>query len=689
MKKALLLGLLCLSLFHCAGFENNLESPQAVKPFTEADFESLYSDKAMGLTIENDQFVFRVFAPRAKRVELALFRSAKGPAYKVLSMTRDENGVWEYVSQKRLWKKYYGYYVHAKNEQGDMFNSAILIPDPYSKVVSTQNNYKINARTYINKCNFNWEGDSWLSPEDPRDLIVYEAHVRDLTAHPSADVNASGTYTAILEKLDYLKDLGVNAIEFLPLHDFANIEIPYKDSSTALFNTWNPYARNHWGYMSTFFFAPENYYSSAGNMIPDEYIDDKGKSMKEFKTLVKTLHREGFSVMLDVVYNHTSTYDANPFMMLDKKYYYRLDENNDFISKSGCGNDFKTERAMARKMIVESVLFWMQEYHIDGFRFDLASMIDDETLTLILEEAGKVNPNVVIVAEPWGGGIYNPEHFSELDWGSWNDRFRNGIKGQNPHDRPGFIFGNWDHGVARNNVVRFLMGSLRDDGGQYLDARHSVNYLEAHDDETFGDFVRIYLGKAQENSVIEDLTDHHILNEEELKFHKLGAFILGSSQGMSMIHSGQEFARSKIVETNEYDDAQHGMIDRNSYNKDNITNYINYDIARKNQALIDFYASVFEMRKSYPQLRKADRRDLEPFFADSEFGIGYRILKSENNDKEMLVLVNGSQDKDAYYNLPEGYWEKIFSTHNIEEKSAKNSIALEPSSGLILVKSNK
>lgn len=686
MKKALLLSLCCLSLFQCSYQENSAQILKSETPFLESQFDRLVSNKSMGFNFEKGQFVFRVFAPRAKKVELALFRSATGRAFATYPMTRDKEGVWEYSTKKRLWNKYYGYYVHAQNDPGDIFNATTLIPDPYSKVVSTQNNYKINARTYICRSNFDWEEDKWIVPNDPRDLIVYEAQLRDLTADPSARVKAPGTYLGLIEKIPYLKRLGVNAIEFLPLQDFANIEIPFKDTSTALFNTWNPYARNHWGYMTTFFFAPENYYSSAGNMNFDEFIDDKGKSINEFKTLVKTLHKEGFSVLMDVVYNHTSTYDANPFKMIDKKYYYRLDDDNNFISKSGCGNDFKTERPMSRKMIVESVLYWMQEFHIDGFRFDLGSMIDDETLSEILKEAKKINPNVVIVAEPWGGGMYNPEHFSSLNWGSWNDRFRNGIKGQNPHTRPGFIFGKWDEGVSRSNIVRFLMGSLQSDGGQYLDAKHSVNYLEAHDDETFGDFVRIYLGKAKENVLIQDLEEHHILNEEEMKYHKLGAFILGSSQGMTMIHSGQEFGRSKVIEINEFDDEHQGMIDRNSYNKDNSTNYINYDIAKKNEELINFYSSIFRLRRLYPQLRKSNREDLEPFFADSEFGIGYHIMKSDSNEHEMLVLVNGSRDKSAFYNLPDGIWEKLFSTHSIEEKNAMNYITLEPSSGVILIK---
>jgi len=686
MKKALLLFLLVLPFFQCAFQDNATQPVKPVPAFPESQFDQLYSDKTMGLSVENGRFIFRVFAPRANRVELALFRSAKDQAYASYNMLRDENGVWEYSTNKRLWNKYYGYYISAENGKGDIFNQNILIPDPYSKSVSTQNNYNINARSFIYKNNFDWEGDTWVKPKDPRDLIIYEAHVRDLTAHPSAGSDAPGTYLAAIDKIQYIKKLGVNAIEFLPLHDFANIEIPYRDTSTALFNSWNAYARNHWGYMSTFFFAPENYYGSKGNMNANAYIDDKGKSVYEFKTLVKSLHQAGIAVLMDVVYNHTSTYDPNPFKMIDKKYYYRLDENQDFISASGCGNDFKTERPMARKMIIESILYWMKEYHIDGFRFDLASMIDDETLEAIIKEAKKVNPNVVIIAEPWGGGKYNPEHFSTLNWSAWNDRFRNGVKGQNPHSRPGFIFGNWDDGVSRSNVSRFLLGSLQDDGGQYLDERHTVNYLESHDDESFGDFVRVYLGKSKENTLISDIDSHHILTPEELRYHKLGAFILGSSQGIAMIHSGQEYGQSKIIETNEFLDNNQGMLDRNSYNKDNTTNYINYQIAKQNQELVDFYSSVFRLRQVYPQLRKASRDELEPFFADSEFGIGYRISPNNDNENELIVLVNGSKDKKAFYNLPDGMWSYLFSTYPYTDDRVLNYITLKPSSGVILIK---
>lgn len=669
----------------CAFRDSGNLPPAPVTPFDLTAFDTLYSDKDLGCTFENGRFNFRIFAPRASSVRLALFKSAKGPEVESYYLQRDNQGVWEITINKKLWNYYYGYYVNAANGPGDIFQPNTLVPDPYSRAVSTRNHYQINARSFIHKCNFDWGSDTWMSPRDPRDLIIYETHLRDISAHESAGTKEKGTYGAFIEKIPYLKKLGVNAVEFLPLHDFANIEIPYRDTSTALFNTWNPYARNHWGYMSTFFFAPENYYSSAGHMNEGTYIDDRGKAVSEFKSLVKALHTAGFAVLMDVVYNHTSTYDPNPYKMIDKKYYYRLDENLDFTGVSGCGNDFKTEAPMAQKMIVESVLFWMREYHIDGFRFDLAAMIDDGTLEMIRREAVKVNPNVILIAEPWGG-TYNPDHFSDLGWASWNDQFRNGIKGQNPYTRPGFIFGRWDDGVNRENALRFLMGSLRSDGGQYRDAGHSVNYLESHDDHTFGDFVRLHLKKNREDEIIPDVRAHGKLNPEELRFHKLGAFVLGSSQGICMLHSGQEFGRSKVIEINDYPDPHQGRIDHNSYNKDNSTNYINYNIAAQNRELSDFYSAILRLRQIYPQLRKSPREALRPYYADARYGIGYQILPSGNYHEELLVLVNGSKKESAYYTLPEGGWVTLISTLPFTQERIFSGVSLPASSGIILIK---
>ena len=208
---------------------------------------------------------------------------------------------------------------------------------------------------------------------------------------------------------------------------------------------------------------------------------------------------------MDVVYNHVSNYDLNPFKFIDKKYYFRLDENGEFITGSGCGNDFKTERPMARRLIVESLLYWMREYHIDGFRFDLATLIDGKTLDVITLETRRLNPDVILIAEPWGGGKYGQEEFSRRGWAAWNDMFRNGVKGQNPRDGQGFIFGKWQGGNSPESLRHYIAGTLRTGGGPFYRAAHSVNYLESHDDETLGDFIRIGTGEVKEDQVVADV----------------------------------------------------------------------------------------------------------------------------------------------------------------------------------------
>lgn len=683
MKKSVYSGMAILVCVFCL-INTAAVNAQSFSQLSEkkTNISSSYSSKTMGCSYENGLFTFRLFAPSAQSVSLQLYRSADKKAYRNYQLKAKNNGIWEISLKKYLWQKYYTYTIKQKNDLSSDFPSTAFA-DPYSKNVSTVNNYNIQARSYICRNNFHWSDTQWQTPRYSQDLIIYEAHVRDMTAHSSAGAEHPGTYLGFIEKIPYLRSIGVNAVEFLPLHDFANMEIPYKDSTTALFNTWNPYERNHWGYMTTFFFSPENYYSTVGQMDSNSIIDDRGKSQFEFKKLVNTLHMEGFSVLMDVVYNHTSTYDANPFKCIDKNYYYRMNADGSYKSVSGCGNDFKTESPMARKLIVESILYWMQEYHIDGFRFDLASMIDDETLSEIIKQARMINPNVAIIAEPWGG-TYNPDHFSDLNWSSWNDQFRNGIKGQNPHSRKGFIFGNWDAGTSRQNVIRYLMGSLREDGGQYISSSHAVNYLEAHDDNTFGDFVRFALDLNTENEIISH-PDHGILSGDEIKIHKLGAFVLASSQGMTMIHAGQEYGRSKVMEINSIPDDDQGKIDHNSYNKDNSTNYINYDLAKINQELIEFYHYILKIRKEYPELRHSDRQLLSPFYADSEFGIGYHI-DADGDKREMLILINGSQEKPAYYQLPDGLWRSIASTDINRDEIAKKQFILAPSSGVILTK---
>src|SRR5664280_2464831 len=194
----------------------------------------------------------------------------------------------------------------------------------------------------------------------------------------------------------------------------------------------------------------------------------------------------------------------------------------------------------------------------------------------IIREAKKINPYVIIICEPWGGG-YDPEGFSLRGWGSWNDQIRNGIKGENPVNGLGWIFGHWYGDNNPDRIKSYVNGTLvQDKKGLFQKKEHSVNYLESHDGYTFGDFIRIGTKDVRPDDIINDIDSNALLSAAQLKLNKLGALFLFTSQGITMMHSGQEFARSKVIARSYVKDKNVGKLDHNSYEKDNETNYINY-----------------------------------------------------------------------------------------------------------------
>jgi pullulanase/glycogen debranching enzyme len=337
----------------------------------------------------------------------------------------------------------------------------------------------------------------------------------------------------------------------------------------------------------------------------------------------------------------------------------------------------------------------MTEYKVDGFRFDLANLIDEETCKMIIEEARKINPNVIIIAEPWGGG-YNPSGFSKMGWAAWNDQARNGIKGENPFNRQSFIFGKWDYGVNQDVMKRFFAGTLEILGGLFQTHEHSINYLESHDNYTLGDFIRLAIGKIEKNDVVQDEKKHVSLTPIELKINKLAALTLFTLQGPIMIHEGQEFARSKVIAQTDVDDIHIGTIDENSYNKDNETNYINYNHIEWNKDLWDYYKGLIELRKKLPQIRNSKLKDLT-FLVDekNQFCVGYHSTKKAEKvgeiNTEVVVVVNGSQTFTGEINLPEGEWivladgSKVYS--DVDAKLVfQGKVLVPPIEGMILIK---
>ncbi len=473
--------------------ENSVEQ-LIVNPPQQKKFDQLYSDKKLGSFVKEGKTFFRVFSPSAEDVKLIMFENPEHVFGKAYEMGKDENGVWEVSLEGELYGSFYGYRVKHRDIPGI---ENIICLDPYAKAVTTFNTYFNPRRAIVIKeDDYNWEGDEWLQM-DWRDLIIYEMHIRDMTEHRSSGAKERGTYKGLIEKgksggIDYLKSLGVNAVELLPAQEFANIEIPFKDSLNSKFNSWNPYERNHWGYMTAAYFAPEAYYSeNVRNIEWNKWSGKEANAVNDFKGMVKAFHKEGIAVIMDVVYNHISEYELGNLKEIDKQYYFRLDEHGDYIAQSYCGNDFKTERPMSRRLIVESILYWMKEYHVDGFRFDLGKLIDWETIEEVIQEAQKINPQVIFVCEPWGGG-YDPSGFSVRGWGAWNDQIRNGIKGENPFNGNGWIFGKWYGNNDPDRIKSYVSGTLiNDKHGLFKLPEHSVNYLESHDGYTLGDFIRL------------------------------------------------------------------------------------------------------------------------------------------------------------------------------------------------------
>lgn len=663
-------------------------------------FDSLSSSKELGCIVEKKKTTFRVFAPRATGVQLVLFDKYDEEKGEEFAMKRHRDGVWSHVIPKNLTGKLYGYRVSGPAGKGEMFDDRVVIGDPYSKAVVTKNNYHHPAKTLILDTSYDWEGDTFVILPDHSRLIIYEAHVRDLTAHPSSGISARGTYVGLTKQgqiggMSYLKDLGINAIELLPIQKFGNMEIPFRDSTArneeGEYNTWNPYSRNHWGYMTSYYFTPETYYATDGTMEPDKYNGSDGRAVREFKDMVKAFHREGIAVILDVVFNHTSQYDYNPFKYIDKFYYFHCDSSGRFMKVSGCGNDFRTDRRMSRRMIVDCIKYWMTEYHIDGFRFDIATMIDRETCKEIAAEAKIINPSVALIAEPWGGGKWDPPGFSDIGWAAWNDWFRNSVKGQNPRTDLGFIFGKLQGRNTTKSFMSALTGTLREDGGLFLKKEHSINYLESHDNYTLGDFVRLGLGDARENQVITDVVSFVRLTPQQLAIHKLAALFLFTSQGPVMIHEGQEFARSKAISPTPAPDPKVGMLDHNSYEKDNATNYLNYTHREINRELYDYYRGLIEVRRHHSIFGSAPKRALKFLETKDEFLIAFKLgpEKSLKEDKSFVVILNGNPKQSFESALPDGRWTIVANAKGVALDgrlgTASGKIAIPPTSGIILM----
>ena len=619
---------------------------------------------------------FKIYAPNSDKVKLVIFEKVDDESGYEYPMEKLVNGDWRYFLKNAPLGTMYGYRL-----TGPWNDENVIVADPYSKATVTQNNWRHVAKSLVIDASFDWEGDTWTNIH-PRDLIIYESHVRDMTVHKSSNATAKGSYLGFIEKdqnggIEHLKSLGVNAVQFLPLWDFANFEIPYKQDADGMYNDWNPYERNHWGYMPTFFMAPESYYATDGTNEPLAWNGTDGRAISEMKSMVKSLHKEGMAVILDVVVNHISNYDWHPLKYIDKTVYFKLDKQGDFLSQC-CGNLLASDHQPVRDYIIESLKYWMTDYHIDGFRFDQAHLLSAETATFIIDELKKINPNVIIYGEAWNK---REKEFSELGWGSFNARFRDVLRGDlHNYDEKGFLFGNFRDSESLKNLQSLILGTPN----IYQSSAHAVNFLEVHDDYCFNDYLRLSSGRNSKDDIIQDPMKHIKLDDDLLRKNKLGALILLTSQGIPIIHQGQDWAHSQIIAETDAHDPNVGKMDRNPYNKDNETNWVNWLEKEQNKELADYYSGLIDLRRTHTEFRHATKKDFK-FQGLADHALGYVIRD------RIAIYINGENSTAVETDLPEGKWQLIVNNEEVNLngiRQVSGKISIPPTSGMVLQRIN-
>ncbi len=516
--------------------------------------DRMKSDKELGAILDREHgcTTYRLFAPRASSVHLCIYDTPQyevhKPAYQKLApreryaMWKDPaDGVWEISVLGFDIGSYYSFNVDGPTGNGEGFNSLAQIGDPYARAAAhSMNNTIVIDADETNRWWSGWTDQDYVT-RAPQDLVIYEMHVRDLTIHPSSGVQPelAGTYEGLIASegkgtaIDHIKNLGATTVEIMPLAEFSNEDGGF-----------------NWGYAPVFYFAPEASYARRP-LAGSQYF--------EFKRLVNELHRRGLGVVLDVVFNHVGS--PNIFTLLDKKYFFRLNPDYTFSNFSGCGNDMKSEAPMMRRLIVDNIVYWMKEFHVDGFRFDLAELIDLDTLMEVRDAARAINPNVILISEPWSFRGENKRLLKGTGWSAWNNDFRYASKD--------FVMGRHNREWLRKNIL----GSVDTWAANPL---QPINYLESHDDMALADELCTRPDR-----------DGRSLQEIDVAANRLAATILFTSLGIPMITEGQEFIRSK-----------RGI--RNTYDKGDDVNAIRWDDRDRPAAAqaLAYYMGLIHLRQS-------------------------------------------------------------------------------------------
>lgn len=615
---------------------------------------------------------FTLWSPTADEVRLMLYDAGDGGhAYETVAMQPAEDGTWTAQVKGDLKGKFYTFNVKIRDKWlGDTPGINALAVGVNGRRAAI-----IDLKTTDPE---GWAEDRRPPLASPADVIIYEMHHRDFSIHPSSGIRNKGKFLALTEPgtlspdklatgIDHLKELGVTHVHILPSYDYASVDETKLDE-----NKYN------WGY------DPQNYNVPDGSYSTDPFRPET--RIREFKQMVQALHKAGIRVVLDVVYNHTFNTTESNFERTVPGYFYRQKPDGTLADASACGNETASDRPMMRKYMIESVLHWINEYHIDGFRFDLMGIHDIETMNRLREELMKIDPTIFVYGEGWVAAD-SPlpqeqravkENTNQMEGiAVFCDDFRDGLKGstfdeQHAGYAAGNINGNYEPvkfgivGATEHPQVDYN-GLLYSSGPYAAAPSQVVNFVSCHDGYTLVDKLKL--------SVFGDHAE-----DELAPIDKLIHTVLLTAQGIPFIRGGEEMMQDK-----------QGIA--NSFKSPDSVNQIDWSFKDKNRDVFDYLKGLIALRKAHPAFRIPTVEGLHQWLHFMDTGdsgvIAYTLGEHANGDEwtEILVAYNGNRNQ-AEINIPEQEWTVVCRNGQInldsQEHISGGNVTIEASSALIL-----
>jgi pullulanase len=633
----------------------------------------VYTGVDLGVHYTSSSTAFKIWAPKASEVVLRLYKTGDSKdsiALSTVALEKSEAGTWSVAINKDIRNSYYTF----QAKQNDKWLTEG--PDTYAQAlgVNGKRGMVVNMRDTDPA---NWNNDKRPSLKNFTDIILYETHIRDLSISKNSGIKNKGKFLGYIEKgtkgpggvatgMDHLKELGVTHIHILPSFDFRSV-----DESTPELKRYN------WGY------DPANYNVPEGSYATDAY--DGKTRIREFKEMVQALHANGMRVILDVVYNHTGGLES-AFNRFSPGYFYRHNANGTYSNGTGTGNETASERPMMRKFMIESVLYWMKEYHVDGFRFDLMGNHDIETMNQLSKAVHAMDPTAFIYGEGWTAGK-TPLPASDQSVKNsayklnkiavFSDDIRDGLRGlvSNPKAK-GFVSG----AAGFVETIKFsVAGAVQHPQIQYGKSRskqpwakepyQAINYVSCHDDATLFD----RLSETNPGAPVDEI----------IKMDKLAQTVVFTSQGVPFLHSGAEMLRTK-----------YGV--HNSYRSADSINEIDWNRKVRYADVFTYYKGLISLRKNHPAFRLPDAGSVQTHLkfidkAEDSLFIAYQINDVKTDQwKNILVLLNGNKTE-KQMELPPGNWVLVVDGQSVNDKGIKKVsgiITVPSTAAYVLFKNN-